>query len=40
MDAFMPVLVVLVFIVLAALAGAMAPVAGYDSRDGFDLRDH
>jgi hypothetical protein len=39
MDVFMPVLIVLVFIVLVALAGATAPVAGYDSRDGFDLRD-
>ena len=39
MDAFMPVLIALVFIALAALAGAAAPVAGYDSRDGFDLRD-
>jgi hypothetical protein len=39
MDAFMPVLIALVFIVFAALAGAAAPVSGYDSRDGFDLRD-
>ena len=39
MDAFMPVLIVLGTLVLVALAGAIATVAGYDSRDGFDPRD-
>ena len=34
----MPVLIVLIFIVLVALAGAAAPVVGYDSRDDFDPR--